>query len=106
MTREERVQYRYAMKVIDYKIIERKGAQVVTLEQREAIMLAVDAMKRRMEETGLPLRKHIAVLQYHINQPTATLFKDRVTMDALEAGILAMKWMIDQDIYDVNGVQI
>ena len=79
MTREERIQYRNAMKVIDYKIIERRGAQAVTLEQREAIMLAVDSMKRRMEETGLQLRKHIIVLQYHITYPTATLFKDRIT---------------------------
>ena len=106
MTREERMEYNKAMNVIEYKVIGRRDAQMPTDEQMNAIMLAVGAMQRRMEEKGLPLRKHIAVLQYHINEPRATLFKDRNTMDALSHGILAMKWMIGQDIYDVSGVQI
>ena len=106
MTRDERMQYRKAMNVIDYKIIGKKDAVIPNVEQMEAIIQAVRAMQYRMDEKGLPLRKHIAVLQYHINQPTATLFKDRITLEALEHGIMAMKWMIGQDTYDINGVQI
>ena len=106
MTREERMQYNKAINVIDYKLISKKGDTIPTIEQMEAIHMAVEAMKRRMEEKGFPLRKHIAVLQYHVNQPTATLFKDRNTLDALAAGVMAMKWLMGQDNYDVNGVQI
>lgn len=106
MTREERMQYRKAMNVIEYKLIGRKDAVIPNVEQSEAIALAVTAMQRRMEEKALPLRRHIAVLQYHVNEPTATLFKDRYTLDALSHGILAMKWMVGQDTYDINGVQI
>lgn len=102
MTREERMQYNEAMNVIDYKIICKKAAQVPTVEQMKAIHLAVGAMQRRMEEKGLPLRKHIDVLQYHVNQPTAILFKDSITLDALEQGIMAMKWMIGDDMYEVE----
>ena len=106
MTREERIEYRKAMNVIDYKILDKKAAVIPTVEQLQAISLAVTAMQRRMEEKALPLRRHIAVLQYHVNEPTATLFKDRYTLEALEHGILAMKWMIGTDNYDINGVQI
>jgi preprotein translocase subunit SecA len=106
MTREERIEYSKAMNVIEYKIIGRRDAQMPTDEQMNAIMLAVGSMQRRMEEKGLPLRKHIAVLQYHINEPRATIFKDRNTLDALSHGILAMKWMVGTDNYDINGVQI
>ena len=106
MTREERMRYNRAANVIDYKMISRSEAAIPTIEQMEMLPLALEAMQRRTEETGLPLRKHIIVLQYHINHPTAILFKDRNTLDALAAGVMAIKWLIGQDNYDVNGVQI
>lgn len=106
MTREERMQYNNAINVIDYRLICKRCATVPNADQLQAIHLAIGAMQRRMEEKNLPLGKHIAVLQYHIKQPTATIFKDSITLEALEQGIMAMKWLTGQDTYDINGVQI
>jgi hypothetical protein len=101
MTREERMAYRNAINVIDYKMLGKPHCpNELTREQLEAIMLAVRSMEEQMKATEKPLRKHIAVLSYHIKNPTAILFKDNITMDALEAGILAMKWLMKDDTYD------
>ena len=98
MTRDDRLKYNRAINVIDYKIIGKPTIQMVpTIEQMEVIPIAVDAMARQMQETNKPLHRHIAVLQYHIAHPTAVLFKDRYTMDAFTAAILAMKWLIGRD---------
>ena len=101
MTREERMEYRKAINVIDYKMLGKPHTpNELSSEQVEAIILAVRSMEEQMKATDKPLRKHIAVLSYHIKNPTAILFKDNITMDALEAGILAMKWLMNDDMYD------
>lgn len=103
MTKDERLKYYKAINVIDHKLLGKPGfVMEPTRDQLEAIILAVKSMETRMQETGNPLSKHIAVLQYHIKNPTALLFKDRNTLDALTAGILAMKWMMKDDMYEVQ----
>lgn len=104
MTRDERLKYNRAINVIDYKIISKPTIQTVpTIEQMEVIPIAVDAMIRQMQETSKPLHRHIAVLQYHVSHPSAVLFKDRYTMDAFTAAILAMKWLIGRDDDESTG---
>ena len=103
MTREERMEYRKAINVIDYKLLGKPNVpNELSSEQVEAIILAVRSMEEQMKATDKPLRKQIAVLSYHIKNPTAILFKDNNTMDALEAGILAMKWLMKDDTYEVQ----
>ena len=98
MTREERREYRNAINVIDYQLLSKPFiANELTRTQLEAIILAVRSMEERMKETEMPLRKQIAMLSYHIKNPTALLFRDKNTMDALQEGIMAMKWMMKDD---------
>ena len=103
MTKEERMEYKKAINVIDFKMLGKQGyVGEPTKEQLEAISLAVRSMEERMNTTGNPLSRHIAVLKYHIKNPTALLFKDRNTMEALEKGIMAMKWLMKDDLYEVS----
>lgn len=94
MTRDERSRYIRAINVIDYKILNRAFENVPTVEQMDAIPVAVEALERRKKATGMALGRHIAVLSYHISHPSAILFRDRHTTDALTAGILAIRWLI------------
>ena len=101
MTAEERMEYRNAINTIDYKLLSKiHAANELTREQLEAIILAVRSMEERMKATDKPLRKQIAVLTYHIKNPTALLFKDAITLNALEEGIMAMRWKMKDDTYD------
>lgn len=103
MTKAERMLYRKAINVIDYKLLSKPGyVTEPTRDQLEAIILAVKSMEKRMQETEYPLGKHIAVLQYHIKNPTALLFKDRNTLDVLTAGIMAIRWAMKDDMYEVQ----
>lgn len=103
MTKEERMVYNKAINVIDYKLLGKQGyVGEPTREQIEAISLAVRSMEERMKETGFPLSRQIAVLRYHVKNPTALLFKDHNTLDALEEGIMAMKWLMKDDLYEVS----
>lgn len=95
MTADERIMYNKAINCIDYKIISRP--HIVTepsMEQYRSMQLAVHALEVQAKETGRDLSRHIAVLNYHLSQPTALLFKDRVTIDAMTAGIIAIKWLM------------
>ena len=95
MTQDERIMYNKAIYVIDYKIILRPNTvSEPSIEQLRAMQLASHAMEARMKETGKDLSKHIAVMNYHLAQPTALLFKDRHTIDAMTAGIFAIKWLM------------
>ena len=95
MTRDERLKYNNAMNVLDYKIIGRPHVVAEpNAEQLQAMQMAIDVMEKQMMETGKPMHKHISVLGYHLAHPTALLFKDRYTVDALTAGILAIKWLL------------
>ena len=103
MTRDERMKYVRAINVIDYKILNRAFESIPTIEQMEAIPVAVDALERRKRATGMPLGQHIAVLGYHVSHPSAVLFRDKYTTDALTAGILAIRWLIGAEEVESTG---
>lgn len=95
MTADERARYNKALQVIDYKIISKRNVVAApTIEQYYAMQAAVDAMERWMSEKGKPLSRQIAILNYHIANPTALIFKDRYTMDAMEQGCVALKRLL------------
>lgn len=95
MTQDERIMYNNALNTIDYKIIGRPHIIMEpTIEQLRAMQLAAHAMEVEMKETGKDLSRHIAVLNYHLAQPTALLFKDRHTIDAMTAGVFSIKWLM------------
>lgn len=96
MTKDERLNFLCAATVIECTIMEQAFIEVIPERgQIEAIAMAAEAMQRRMNETGIPLYKHIAVLRYHTTHPTAALFKDPHTMAALKVGLSSIKWLID-----------
>lgn len=94
MTLAERMRFNNAINIMDYKILGKNYPACATIEQCDAMRLAVNAMVWLSAETGMNMHKHIAILKYHIKNPAAMIFKDRVTVDALNAGILAIKEML------------
>lgn len=63
-----------------------------TAEDLHSITDAINAMQEwQYESPKLDFCRHIAVLNYHILQPRAILFKDRYTMAALRAGVQALE---------------
>lgn len=95
MTAEERIRYNKAINVIDSKIIDKRHVVAApTVEQYNAMQVAVNAMERWMKDTGKPLHRQIAILGYHIANPTALIFKDEYTMDAMEKGCVAIHRML------------
>lgn len=98
MTNDERIQYKKAINVIAYKIIERPYFESMpTNEQIDAIRLAVHAMNMMAYDTGRNMDRKIAILKYHLDNPNAMLFKDRYTQDAMSMGVAALKYLIAQD---------
>lgn len=98
MTQDERAKFSKAINVIAYKIIERPYFESMpTNEHLDAIRLAVHAMNMMGYDTGKDMHRHIAILNYHLANPNALLFKDRNTMDAMSMGIAAMRRLISQD---------
>lgn len=100
MTLAERMRYNDAINVIDYKILGKNYPACATLEQCDAMQLAVNAMTWLTAETGVYMYKHITILKYHIKNPTAMIFKDRITVYALNAGILAIREMVKAATFD------
>ena len=95
MTQDERIMYNKAINCIDFKIIGRPHTIIEpTMEQLSSMQVAVAALEKQMKATGRDFSRHISVLNYHLSQPTALLFKDRITIDAMTAGIVAIKWML------------
>lgn len=61
-------------------------------DELEAIKNATNALEEWQAECpALDFCRHIAVLNYHVLQPRAILFKDRYTMAALRAGVQALE---------------
>lgn len=56
-----------------------------------AMQAAIDAMRQEQGRTHLSYERPCAVLQYHINQPTAELFRDPVTIKVIKTGIEALE---------------
>lgn len=65
---------------------------VPSAEDLHSITDAINALQEwQYECPKLDFCRHIAVLNYHILQPAAILFKDRYTMAALRAGVQALE---------------
>lgn len=95
MTQDERLKYNKAVNTIMYKILERPYDQnIPTNEQLEAMMYAVKAMNLLAYDTGRNLNRQIAILNYHIAQPNALLFRDRHTIEAMNQAVYAIKYML------------
>jgi hypothetical protein len=95
MTHDERLIYNKAINCLDYKVIGRPNVVAEpSIEQLNSMRLAVDALEQQMKTTEKDLSRHIAVINYHLANPTALLFKDRYTIDAMNAGVIAMKWLV------------
>lgn len=91
--------YNRAIHVIDYKIIGRPHIIMEpSIEQYRSMQLAVHALEVQAKTMERDFSRHIAILNYHISQPTALLFKDRYTIDAMVAGINAIKWYLGADM--------
>lgn len=100
MTLADRMRYNNAINVLEYKILGKNYPACATLEQCDAMQLAVNAMTWLTAETGVYMHKHITILKYHIKNPTAMIFKDRTTVDALNAGIIAIREMVKAATFD------
>ena len=98
MTHEDRLRYSKAIDVITYKIIDRPyDENIPTNEQLEAIRLAVHAMNMMAYDTGRDMTRKVAILNYHLENPNALLFRDRHTTDAMTAGVAAMRYLINEE---------
>lgn len=88
-----RINYKESIKTITERMINRpRVCQEPSKEDFCAICDAVEALKAWQEECpALNLRKHIAVLGYHVMQPRAILFKDFNTVAALKVGVQALE---------------
>ena len=97
MTNEDRIKYSKAINVITYKIIERPFEESKPSdEQIEAMRLAIHAMNMMSYDTGRDMARKVAILNYHIENQSALLFKDKHTMDAMKTGVAAMKYLMDE----------
>lgn len=61
-----------------------------------AMQAAIDAMRQEQQRMKLSYDRPCAVLQYHVNQPTAELFRDPVTIKVIKTGIAAMERQRDK----------
>lgn len=95
MTQDERLRYNKALNVIVYKIIERPyDENIPTNEQLDAMMLAVRALNLLAYDTGKDYARQIAILNYHIAQPNALLFRDRHTIQAMNSAVYAIRYLL------------
>lgn len=95
MTQDERARYNKAINVISYKIIDRTYFESMpTNEQLDAILLGIKAMNLLAYDSGMNLKRQIAILTYHINQPNALIFRDRYTLDACSKAVYAIRYML------------
>lgn len=104
MTHDELMRYNKAINTINYKIIERPyDVTTPNTEQLDAMAVAVKAMELQAYDTGRSLKRQIAILTYHICQPSALLFRDKYTLDAMRCGIMAIKYLIGAETGDFKG---
>ena len=96
MRSEDRIKYNKAINVITYKLIDSpEFERMPTNEQLEAIRVAVHAMNMMAYDLDRNLDREVAILNYHLAQPNALLFKDKNTMNALVQGVIAMKYIVE-----------
>mgnify|MGYP003307423165 CR=1 FL=1 len=94
MTAEEREIIRKHIRTIREKMIGNHVVGRPRSEQIAALQAAVDAMQVYKHVSALPCERLSKVLQYHINNPEACMFRDEVTLAALEAGAKALEYLI------------
>lgn len=104
MTDDQKKTIKNHIRVLEEKTLGKPGIDAPNDEQMKAICAAVEALQAWQNETRLSFRRHIAVLSYHISHPTAGLFKDKNTVDALTAGIQALKRQVERkmEVYPVG----
>lgn len=56
----------------------------------DAMQTAVNTMEKEDGGPGMPYKRPRAVLQYHVSNPLAILFRDPVTINAIKTGIAVM----------------
>ena len=96
MTNEDRIMYRKAINVLTNKYILRYCVESLPgFDQLEAMRLAIHAMNMMSYDTGKDVARKVAILKYHVDYPNALLFRDKHTMDAVKAGVEAMKYMLE-----------
>ena len=88
-----RINYEESMRTIATQLLSNpRKEEVPEKYELASISDAVDALRDWQEECPkLNLHRHIAVLNYHVREPQAILFKDRYTMAALKAGAQALE---------------
>ena len=98
MRSEDRIKYNKAINVITYKLIDSpEFERMPTNEHLEAIRVAVHAMNMMSNDIGRNLDREVAILNYHLSQPNALLFKDKNTTNALVQGVIAIKYIVGAD---------
>lgn len=93
-----RINYQESIRTIATCLLAKSRTEKVpTKYDVAAISDAVDALREWQEECPtIALHRHIAVLDYHVREPQAILFKDRYTMAALKAGTQALEHALGQ----------
>jgi len=104
MTDDQKKAIKNHIRVLEEKTLGKPGVEAPNGEQMEAICAAVEALQDWQRSTRLSFHRHIAVLTYHISHPTAGLFKDKNTVDALTAGIQALKRKVERkmEVYPIG----
>lgn len=96
MTNEQKRLIKQHIRTLEEKTLGKPGVDAPNDEQLNAIAAAVEALQDWQSSTRLSFRRHIAVLAYHISHPSAGLYKDKNTVDALTAGVQALKRQVEK----------
>lgn len=97
MTRDDRIRYNKAIATIEREIIEREyDERRPNTAQLLAMHIAVPAMNAYAYDTGRKLDREIGMIEYHLANPDAVLFRDRYTMKAMNMAVLALKYAIGE----------
>lgn len=96
MTADERSVIRVHISILREKIIKAPITDLCSKERIAAVEAAMKAMAR-YKHIYAPCERMGKVLLYHVNNPTALLFKDKVTMTALQTGVKALEYILDSD---------
>lgn len=98
MTQEDRIRYNKAISTIEREIIDRPyDENIPNTAQVLAMHIAVPAMNAYAYDTGKNLDRQVAIIEYHLANPNALLFRDRHTLEAMSMAVTAMKYAIGAD---------
>ena len=95
MTQEDRLRYNKAISTIERQIIERPyDENMPNTAQLLAMHIAIPAMHAYAYDKGRNLDREIGMIEYHLANPNALLFRDRHTMKAMCLAVTALKYAI------------